>query len=170
MIRNLGPFSQQQGILPWGCPGIKSPISPFIRASWGTRWPGREVPLPRWLPSTGPAAPAGLAGPLGSPQGLKTVWMDGEDQDMEGTSECVWHELHIQGVRGVCLASCCVFCQLLFSCSVVSDSLRPHGPRPARLPCPSPSRGVCLNSCPLNRVRGKDPQLFCLDWLQAGVP
>ena len=109
MIRNLGPFSQRQGILPWGCPGISGPISPFIRASWGMRWPGREVPLPCWLPSTGSAAPADLAGPLGSPQGLKAVWTDGEDQDTEGTSDCVWHELHIQGTRGVCLASCCCF-------------------------------------------------------------
>ena len=39
---------------------------------------------------------------------------------------------------------------LLFSRSVVSDSLRPHGRQYARLPCPSRSRGVCSNSCPLN--------------------
>ena len=31
-------------------------------------------------------------------------------------------------------------------CSVVSDSLRPHGLRHARCPCPSPSPGVCSNS------------------------
>ena len=35
------------------------------------------------------------------------------------------------------------FLLLLFSCSVVSDFLRPHG-----LPSPSPSTGVCSNSCP----------------------
>ena len=29
-----------------------------------------------------------------------------------------------------------------FSCSVVSDSLQPHGPQHARLPCPSPTPGV----------------------------
>ena len=41
-------------------------------------------------------------------------------------------------------------CQyLLFSCSVVSDSWRPHGLQHARLPCPSPPPGVCRNSCPL---------------------
>ena len=34
---------------------------------------------------------------------------------------------------------------MLFSCSVLSDSLK-H----ARLPCPSPSPGVCSNSCPLS--------------------
>ena len=41
---------------------------------------------------------------------------------------------------------------LLFSHSVVSNSLRPHGQQHhARLPCPSLSPGVCSNSCPLSR-------------------
>ena len=39
---------------------------------------------------------------------------------------------------------------LLFSCSVLSNSLWPHGQQYARLPCPSPSLGVCSNSCPLS--------------------
>ena len=39
---------------------------------------------------------------------------------------------------------------LLFSRTVVSDSLRPHGLQHARLLCPSPSPGVCSNSCPLS--------------------
>ena len=39
---------------------------------------------------------------------------------------------------------------LLFSCSVVSDSLKHHGLQHTRLPCPSPSPGVCSNSCPLS--------------------
>ena len=38
---------------------------------------------------------------------------------------------------------------LSFSCSVVSDSLRLHRLQHARPPCPSPSPGVCSNSCPL---------------------
>ena len=33
----------------------------------------------------------------------------------------------------------------------MSDSLWPHGLQHTRLPCPSPSLGVCSNSCPLNR-------------------
>ena len=37
----------------------------------------------------------------------------------------------------------------LFSRSVVSDSLRPHGLQHTRLPCPSPPPGVCSNSCSL---------------------
>ena len=42
---------------------------------------------------------------------------------------------------------------LLFSCSVMSDSLWPHGLQHARLPCPSLSPRVCSNSCPLSRWR-----------------
>ena len=34
-----------------------------------------------------------------------------------------------------------------FSCSVVSDSLRPHGLQDTRLPCPSPTPGAYSNSC-----------------------
>ena len=37
---------------------------------------------------------------------------------------------------------------LQFSCSVVSDSLRPHELQHARPPCPSPTPGVHSNSCP----------------------
>ena len=40
---------------------------------------------------------------------------------------------------------------LLFSCSVVSASLWPHGLQHTRLPYPSPSPGACSNSCPLSR-------------------
>ena len=37
-----------------------------------------------------------------------------------------------------------------FSCSVVSDSLWPHGLQHTRLPCPSPTSGVYSSSCPLS--------------------
>ena len=39
---------------------------------------------------------------------------------------------------------------LLFSCSVVFDSLWPYGLQHARLPCPSQSPRICSNSRPLN--------------------
>ena len=39
---------------------------------------------------------------------------------------------------------------LLFSPSIVSNSLWPHGLQHARLPCPSLSPRVCSNSCPLS--------------------
>ena len=35
-------------------------------------------------------------------------------------------------------------------CSIVSDSLQLHGLQLARPPCPSPTPGVYLNSCPLS--------------------
>ena len=38
-----------------------------------------------------------------------------------------------------------------FSCSVVSNSLQPHGLQHARLSCPSPTPRVCGNSCPLSQ-------------------
>ena len=40
--------------------------------------------------------------------------------------------------------------QYQFSCSVMSDSLRPHGPQHVRPPCPSLTPGVYPNSCPLS--------------------
>ena len=38
-----------------------------------------------------------------------------------------------------------------FSCSVVSDSLWPHGLQHTRPSCPSPTPGVYSNSCPLSQ-------------------
>ena len=40
---------------------------------------------------------------------------------------------------------------LLFSCSVMSDSLRSHGLQHSRLPCLSPSSRACSNSCSLSQ-------------------
>ena len=41
-------------------------------------------------------------------------------------------------------------CLVQFRCSVVSNSLWPHGLQHARPPCPSPTPGVYPNSCPLS--------------------
>ena len=48
-------------------------------------------------------------------------------------------------LKGLCLHV------LLFSPSLVSDSLHPHGLQHTRLSCPSLSPGVSSNSCPLSR-------------------
>ena len=40
------------------------------------------------------------------------------------------------------------FVSVQFSCSVMSDSLWPHGLQHIRLPCPSPTPEACSNSCP----------------------
>ena len=42
------------------------------------------------------------------------------------------------------------FSSVQFSCSVVSDSLRPHESQHTRPPCPSPTPGVYSHSCPLS--------------------
>ena len=42
------------------------------------------------------------------------------------------------------------FSSVPFSCSVMSDTLRPYGLQHTRLPCPSPNPRACSNSCPLS--------------------
>ena len=49
------------------------------------------------------------------------------------------HKSHLQSVDSV-----------QFSRSVISDSLQPYGLQHARPPCPSPTPGAYLNSCPLS--------------------
>ena len=43
------------------------------------------------------------------------------------------------------------FSSLQFSCSVMSDSLWPHGLQQARPPCPPPPPRACSDSCPLSQ-------------------
>ena len=50
---------------------------------------------------------------------------------------------------------------LLFSHSVMSNSLQPHGLKHARLPIPSPFPWVCPNSCPLSQ--------WCLPTISSSV-
>ena len=56
---------------------------------------------------------------------------------------CYFWSLHVQQFIG--------FSSVQFSCSVVSDSLRPHESQHSRLPYPSPTPGVYSNSCPSSR-------------------
>jgi len=54
-----------------------------------------------------------------------------------------------------------------FSCSVMSDSLRPHRLQHTRLPCPSPTPRACLNSCPSSQwchpiISSSDVPFSCL--------
>ena len=44
-----------------------------------------------------------------------------------------------------------MFSSVQFSCSVVSDSLQPHGLQHTRPPCSSPTPRVYSNSCPLSQ-------------------
>ena len=60
-----------------------------------------------------------------------------------------------------------------FSCSVMSDSLRPHEPQHARPPCPSPTPRVCSNLYPLSKwcylssSSSNCPFFFCLQFFLA---
>ena len=58
------------------------------------------------------------------------MWLEGKS-----VFASIHHELH----------------RLLFSHSVMSDSLQPHRLQHARLPCPSLFPRVCSNSCPLSQ-------------------
>ena len=51
-----------------------------------------------------------------------------------------------------CVIKLCTssFSSVQFSCSVVSDSLRPHGLQHSRPPCPSPAPAVYSDSCLLS--------------------
>ena len=64
------------------------------------------------------------------------------------------------------------FSSVQFSCSVVSDSLRPHGLQHARPPCPSPTPRVYSNSCPLSQwchptISSSVVPFFCLQSFSA---
>ena len=54
---------------------------------------------------------------------------------------------------------------LQFSCSVVSDSLRPHESQHARPPCPSPTPGVQLRLTSIKSVMPSSHLIFCLPLL-----
>ena len=68
-----------------------------------------------------------------------------------GHSRQEWKDLgETDSERPWGLHSYCLIHIVQFSCSVMSDSLRPHGLQHARLPCPPPIPRACSNSCPLN--------------------
>ena len=51
---------------------------------------------------------------------------------------------------------------LLFSSSVTSNSLKPHGSQHARIPCPSLSPRACSNSCPVSQSHHPTVSPLCL--------
>ena len=67
------------------------------------------------------------------------------------------------------LASSCHCLSVQFSCSVVSESLRPHGLQHARLPCPLPTPRSCSNSCPSLVMPSNHLILSCLLLLLSSV-
>ena len=61
------------------------------------------------------------------------------------------HSQHMLFLRKVEKTGDIYFESVQFSCSVASNSLRPHGLQHARPPCPSPTPRGYSNSCPLSR-------------------
>ena len=59
--------------------------------------------------------------------------------------------LHYIAVNSCYMWYFIIYHSVQFSCSVMSDSLRPQGLQQARLPCRSPIPGVYSNSCPLSQ-------------------
>jgi len=57
----------------------------------------------------------------------------------------------VKKMKCVCLCVCVCISSFQFSCSVVSDSLWPHGLQHTTPLCPSPTPGVYSNSCPLSQ-------------------
>ena len=78
----------------------------------------------------------------------KQIWinrMDPWQRRKRNTTE------KIQSIQQMVLKQLDQFSSVQFSCSVVSDSSRPHESQRARPPCPAPTPGVHSNSCPLSR-------------------
>ena len=123
-----------------------------------TQAPGRPGFLP-WR-QAGLGTELQAAGPPAQPSALPAS---------HPTLDIFQQSLHVGGSRGSCTgsqsekkkspqgcpgsdllaysaSSCTLHC-----CSVISDSMQPHGLQHTRPPYPSPSPGACSNSCPLRR-------------------
>ena len=70
---------------------------------------------------------------------------------MRRVYKCSLMRLDSEELQCLSVDSSFLFSLVQFSCSVVSDSLRPHEPQHARPPCPSPTPRVYSNSCPLSQ-------------------
>ena len=104
---------------------------------------------------------------MGIPDGLTCLLKNlyaGQDATVRtehGTTD--WFQIRKRVLQS-CILSPCLFNlnadyimqhagldEVQFSCSVMSNSLWPHGPQQARFPCPSSLPGVYSNSCPLSQ-------------------
>ena len=76
---------------------------------------------------------------------LSALWWIRDLWKLPDGRDWLWVKLGLGLVGRAMLSS------VQFSCSVISDSLWPHGLQHTRLPCPSPTSRVYSNSCPLSR-------------------
>ena len=75
------------------------------------------------------------------------VWQ----HQMSPDTDCSWLRKTALKRLPSWLSSLSQFSSVQFSCSVMSDSLWPHGLQHARPPCPLPACRACSNSCPLSQ-------------------
>ena len=83
------------------------------------------------------------------------IWYPGEQKPLQTTVDIQWElacskRCRMSGSIWISHKHA-IYNILLFSLSVPSDSLQPHGLQHTRLTCPSLSPRVCLNSCPLSQ-------------------
>ena len=123
----------QNSATPWNVT-CRAPLSMgFFRQEY---WGGQLLPSPRDLPHPGikPWPPAFA-------DRFFTAWSTRKaQQGIEGSKRLLrksTKQLRIEE-------------SVQFSCSDVSDSLRPHEPQHARPPCPLPTPGFQPNPCPLS--------------------
>ena len=86
-----------------------------------------------------------------------TSWQIGEKVETVTDLICLNSKITVDGdciqeIKGLLLFGRKAMTNLIqFSCSVVFNSLWPHGMQHSWLPCPSPTPGAYSNSCPSNR-------------------
>ena len=140
-------MATHSSILAWRIPWMEEPSG---LQSMGLQRVGHD-----WVPNTYPSClPVSLSSRIST--GLPQWWA----QFLLPSSQHPLVVLLLQALARACLlpshcsvTSDCIAlsCTLLFSRSVMSHSLQPHGLQHARLPSSSPSPGACSNSCPLSQ-------------------
>ena len=77
-----------------------------------------------------------------------------------------WRHLEVQSLQlqrqRICHLVLLIYhCSVRFSCSAVSDSLRPHRLQHTRLSCPSPTPGAYSSSCPCKSMMPSNHLILC---------
>jgi len=76
------------------------------------------------------------------------TWLVSGESSLLACRQLPSHYVHIcSGKRERARELPGIFSSVQFSCSVMSDSLGPHGLQHSRPPCPSPTPGAYSNSC-----------------------
>ena len=84
---------------------------------------------------------------------MEPKWKQHPVMDVTGDGSKVWscEKQYRTGTWNLRFMNQGKFSSVQFSHSVMSNSLQPQGQLQTRLPYPSPTHRVCLNSCPLSR-------------------